>query len=133
MGEFKVVIAGGRDFGNVRLRGELQASRDFITLYNTMDKLLVEQLKANTITIISGGAQGADSLGERYARMRNFGLIKVKADWNRHKRSAGFIRNKEMLNIADGVVCFWDGKSTGTGHMITLTKGSLRHLRVIPY
>lgn len=131
--EFKVVIAGGRDFGNVRLRGKLQASRDFITLYNAMDRLLIDQLKANTITIISGGAQGADSLGERYARMRNFGLIRIKADWNKYKKSAGFIRNKEMLHLADGVVCFWDEKSTGTGHMVKITKGSLIPLKLILY
>jgi hypothetical protein len=133
MGEFKVVIAGGRDFGNVRLRGTLQASKDFITLCNTMDKLLAEQLKTNTITIISGGAQGADSLGERYARLRNFDLARIKANWNKHNKSAGFVRNKEMLNLTDAVVCFWDEKSTGTKHMVNITKGSLKHLRVIPY
>lgn len=121
MGEFKVVIAGGRDFN------------DFPTLCAEMDNLLVEQIKMNKITIISGGARGADTLGERYARLRNFGLIKVKADWNKHGKSAGFIRNKEMLNLTDGVVCFWDGKSKGTGHMVTITKGSLKHLRIISY
>lgn len=119
--EFKVVIAGGRDFN------------DFPTLCATLDKLLTEQIKVNKIVIISGGARGADTLGERYARLRNFGLIKVKADWNKYRRSAGFIRNKEMLNIADGVVCFWDGKSTGTGHMVTITRDSLTHLRIISY
>lgn len=119
--EFKVIIAGGRDFN------------DFPRLCNVMDKLLTEQIKINKIVIISGGARGADTLGQRYARLRNFELIKVKVDWNKHGKSAGFIRNKEMLNIADGVVCFWDGKSTGTGHMVTITKGSLIHLRVISY
>lgn len=119
--EFKVVIAGGRDFN------------DFPTLCTMMDKLLAEQININKITIISGGARGADTLGERYARLRNFSLIKVKADWNKHRKSAGFIRNKEMLNIADGVVCFWDGKSKGTGHMVNITKSSLKHLRVITY
>ena len=121
MGEFKVVIAGGRDFN------------DFSTLCNTMDKLLERQIKINKITIISGGARGADTLGERYAQLRNFGLIRVKADWNKHGKSAGFIRNKEMLNSANGVVCFWDRKSKGTGHMVSITKGSLIPLRVIPY
>jgi hypothetical protein len=121
MNEFKVVIAGGRDFN------------DFPRLCNVMDKLLINVIKVNKIIIISGGARGADTLGERYARLRSFGLIKVKADWNKYNKSAGFIRNKEMLNIADGVVCFWDEKSKGTGHMVTLTDSSLTPLKVIPY
>jgi hypothetical protein len=121
MKEFKVVIAGGRDFN------------DFPMLCAEMDKLLVEQIKTNKITIISGGARGADTLGERYARLKNFGLIKMKADWNEHGKKAGFIRNKEMLHSADGVVCFWDKKSKGTGHMVNITKGSLIPLRIISY
>ena len=121
MGEFKVVIAGGRDFN------------DFPRLCDVMDKLLERQIKVNKIIIISGGARGADTLGERYARLRNFGVIKMKADWSKDGKRAGFIRNKEMLNIADGVVCFWDGKSRGTEHMVNITKGSLKHLRIISY
>jgi hypothetical protein len=121
MEEFKVVIAGGRDFN------------DFPTLCDIMDKLLIEQIKVNKIVVISGGARGADTLGERYARLRNFSLIKMKADWNKHKKRAGFIRNREMLHIANGVVCFWDEKSTGTGDMVKITKDSSKHLRVIPY
>jgi hypothetical protein len=120
MGKFKVVIAGGRDFN------------DFSTLCNTMDKLLERQIKINKITIISGGARGADTLGERYAQLRNFNLIRVKADWNKHGKSAGFIRNKEMLDLTDGVVCFWDGRSKGTKHMVDITGHSHKRL-VIEY
>jgi hypothetical protein len=121
MEEFKVVIAGGRDFN------------DFPRLCNVMDELLVNVIKTNKIIIISGGARGADTLGERYARLRHFSLIKMKADWNKYKKRAGFIRNREMLHIANGVVCFWDKKSTGTGDMVKITKGSLIPLREISY
>ena len=121
MGEFKVVIAGGRDFN------------DFPGLCNVMDKLLERQIKINKITIISGGARGADTLGERYARLRNFGLVKMKADWNKHGKSAGFVRNKEMLVLTDGVVCFWDGKSRGTKHMVDITNHSPKRLIIIDY
>lgn len=121
MEDFKVVIAGGRDFN------------DFSKLCNNMDNLLRERAKINSIVIISGGARGTDTLGERYAHLRGFRLIKMKADWNKHGKSAGFIRNKEMLHLADGVVCFWDSKSRGTKHMIGITKGSLIPLRIIFY
>lgn len=121
MGEFKVVIAGGRDFN------------DFSKLCNTMDHLLRNQVKINKIIIVSGGARGADTLGERYARLMGFGVTRVKADWNKHGKVAGFIRNKEMLNIADGVVCFWDGKSIGTKHMIDIATHSPKRLVIIDY
>ena len=120
MGEFKVVIAGGRDFN------------DFSRLCNVMDKLLERQIKINKITIISGGARGADTLGERYARLRNFDLTRIKADWNKHGKGAGFIRNREMLALTDGVVCFWDSESMGTKHMVDITGHSHKRL-VIEY
>lgn len=131
--EFKVIIAGGRSFGNVRLHGKVQAEQDFLTLCSTMDTLLVEKTKTYTITIISGGAQGADTLGERYAQLKGFKLIRMKADWKKHGKPAGFIRNGDMLNIADGVVCFWDRKSKGTLHMINITNKDNKPLRIINY
>ena len=118
---FKVIIAGGRDFD------------DFSMLCREMDKLLINQVKVNKITIISGGARGADTLGERYARLRNFELTKVKADWNKYGKSAGFVRNREMLAITNGVVCFWNGKSRGTRDMVNITKPSDKRLVVIRY
>lgn len=121
MKEFKVVIAGGRDFNN------------FDGLCNVMDRVLRERVKTDRIVIISGGARGADTLGERYARLRNFGLTKVKADWNKHGKSAGFIRNKEMLLLTDAVVCFWDKKSKGTKHMIDITGHSHKRMQIVHY
>lgn len=121
MGEFKVVIAGGRDFNN------------FFRLCGITDRLLKEQIKINQIVIISGGARGADTLGKYYARLRNFDLIKMKANWDKYGKSAGFIRNKEVLALADGVVCFWDGKSRGTKHMIDITNHSHKRLIIISY
>ena len=131
--EFKVIIAGGRSFGNVILCGKMQAEQDFLMLCSTMDTLLAKKIKTHTITIVSGGAQGADTLGERYAQLKGFKLIRMKADWKKHGRSAGFIRNGDMLNVADGVVCFWDRRSKGTLHMINITTKANKPLRIINY
>ena len=38
--------------------------------------------------------------------------------WDVDGRRAGFVRNEEMAQVADGLVAFWDGASPGTGHMI---------------
>ena len=107
---FKVIIAGRRDFN------------DYTKLCRVMDIVLQNRVPA--ITVISGGARGADKLGEKYAMERGFGLIIMKADWEKYKKSAGYIRNKEMLALAHGVVCFWNKISRGTKHMIDITKES---------
>ena len=41
-------------------------------------------------------------------------------DWDKYGKSAGFIRNKLIINEADMVVAFWDGKSKGTKNSIDL-------------
>ena len=38
----------------------------------------------------------------------------MPADWDKYGKSAGFIRNKEMVDIADAAIIFWDGDSKGT-------------------
>lgn len=115
---FKVIIAGGRDYNN------------FQQLTATMDALLKNK---PSVTIISGGARGADSLGEKYARMRGYPLIIMKADWDKYGKRAGYLRNEDMLRIATAAVCFWNGISRGTSHMIDLTMQSGKPLRVIRY
>ena len=69
--------------------------------------------------IISGAASGADSLAAMVAQTLGFTVREFPADWNRHGRSAGYIRNNEMLNEdPDLVIAFWDGQSRGTAHTI---------------
>ena len=72
--------------------------------------------------IVSGGARGADSLAEKYAKERNIPLTVIPADWEKYGRSAGFIRNTYIVEKADEVLAFWDGKSPGTKHSIELAK-----------
>ena len=40
------------------------------------------------------------------------------ADWDNLGRKAGPIRNKAMIDDADCLIAFWDGKSRGTGNCI---------------
>jgi hypothetical protein len=103
----KVIIAGSRDFN------------DYNLLKNNCDVLL--SLTKENIEIVSGGARGADSLGERYAQENNLELKIFPADWSIGK-GAGFIRNKQMADYSDALIAFWDGKSKGTKMMIDLAK-----------
>lgn len=117
----KIIIAGSRDFSNYEL------------LRDRLDYLLKNASDEDEITIISGGARGADQLGERYAKEKGYKIIKKPANWNKHGKSAGYKRNEEMAKIADACVCFWDGESRGTKHMIDLSKKYKLKLNVIFY
>ncbi len=101
----KIVVAGTRTFN------------DYELLKYTLDKFIKES-DADTITIVSGHAEGADKLGEKYAVENDYELELYPAEWEKYGPSAGPIRNRKMAYAADKVICFWDGKSAGTASMI---------------
>jgi hypothetical protein len=89
-----------------------------------LDRLFNEskEFTGRNIKIISGMADGADSLAIRYADERKLTKILFPANWKRFSRVAGFLRNEDMLSVATHLVVFWDGKSSGTHHMIEIAK-----------
>ena len=106
----RVVIAGCRDYNNYN------EARQYI------DFCLSNIRKEHDIIIISGGACGADALGERYAKENEFEIERYPADWETYGKSAGPRRNKQMAEVSDFVICFWDMKSKGTKSMIECAK-----------
>jgi hypothetical protein len=116
--DFRVIVAGSRDFNDYNL---LQA---------TLDKLLSNKKK---VIIISGTTRGADRLGEQYAKERGFAMVQFHAQWDIYGKRAGYLRNEEMAQNANACVCFWDGVSRGTSHMIDLAKRYSLDTRVIKY
>lgn len=101
---FRVIIAGCRDY------------TDYEALKAYTDRMLSNI--TDEIQIVSGGASGADALGERYAREKGYSLKRFPADWNQYGRSAGPKRNRQMAQYADALIAFWDGVSRGTKNMI---------------
>lgn len=104
--EFKLIIAGGRDF------------KDYDQLAYTVMALATTVYADMEISIVSGMARGADALGYMFAHRNNVKVYEFPAQWDRFGKQAGFRRNTEMGNFADGLLCFWDGESKGTQHMI---------------
>ena len=104
----RIIIAGSRTFNNYPL------------LKKTLDECIYNLETDEEIQIVSGGARGADKLGERYAKERGYSLKIFPADWNRYGKRAGFLRNNEMAEYADCLAAFWDNQSRGTKHMIDL-------------
>ena len=103
----EVIIAGGRYF------------EDYKELCFFCDEVLRKQID---IEIVSGGARGADALGEKYAKERNYRLKLFPAAWSKFGRRAGVIRNAEMAKYATILIAFWNGKSRGTRSMINLAE-----------
>lgn len=119
---FYVIVAGSREFN------------DYNLLKEKLDYLLHKRVAAGeTITIISGTANGADRLGERYAKEKGHLIRRIPADWNHYGNGAGYRRNVEMANIANALVAFWDGESPGTKHMIDIAEDKDLLTRVIYY
>lgn len=138
----RVIIAGSRDFDDYNKAKPviLEVFRDLKKEgYNTKQK---------NVLIISGGAKGADNIGETFAKQYKISYQVFKPDWNnidapgavikenkygKYNAKAGHDRNNSMAKCAANdmelgvLLAFWDGKSTGTKNMIaTAQKHNLR-------
>lgn len=116
----KVVIAGSRAF------------YDYTKLKKVCDHLL-QNFKKEDLEIVSGGARGADKLGETYAKERGISLSVFPADWDKYGKRAGFIRNEQMAKYGDILIAFWDGKSSGTKNMILLGRKYKMIVKICKY
>lgn len=99
----KVIIAGGRGFSS----------------YWAVCRA-VKDSGFKITEVVSGGASGADALGERWARDNGVGLKPFIADWKKHGRAAGPKRNAQMAEYADALIAMPGGK--GTANMISEAK-----------
>jgi hypothetical protein len=105
--EFRLIVAGSRSFSDKKL------------MLAKLDKVLASKLaEGYRVTVISGGADGADKLGELWAHKFGHGVHRIDAPWHIFGKSAGHIRNEVMAGVADACIVFWDGKSAGTKGMI---------------
>jgi hypothetical protein len=110
----RIIIAGSRNFTNYA-----------VLRHNVINILLIlSPCGKPNAEIISGTANGADKLGERFANEYEYPIKRFPANWDLYGKSAGYRRNEQMALYAKedyGVlIAFWDGKSKGTKHMIDL-------------
>lgn len=128
MSELRVIIAGGRDFD------------DFPKLTSSCTDILSQMnIDCDRIRIVSGGARGADKLGEQFSKFCHYELSRFLAEWDRLGKGAGYIRNTDMAKFASeqgnhGVlIAFWNGKSRGTKHMIDTARKYGLDVHIVNY
>ena len=114
MNLLKIGVIGSRSFNNYKL------------LKDTLDKY-----KDDVFIIVSGGAKGADLLGEKWANENNIKKLIHKPNWEIHGKVAGFIRNELIVDDSDMIIAFWDGLSRGTEHSINLAKQKGKDVEII--
>ena len=123
----KVIIAGDREMNDINLV-----------------ETAIEQSGFEITELISGGARGADKMGELWARAHNVPIKVFKAEWDnikaegarikarqnpwtkkmeKYNANAGFQRNEEMATYAEALIALQpDGPTHGTQDMIKRAK-----------
>lgn len=85
------------------------------------------------IVIITGGAKGVDSIAHHWATQKGMKTHIEWADWKKHGRKAGYIRNQVMVDMCDMAIIIWDEKSPGTKHTISQVKKKNTPYIIIKY
>lgn len=106
----KLLICGGRDLDETK-------AFEAISFWITVNYFFVEELE-----IIHGGARGADTAAGNYARHHQHKENVFEADWKRHGKAAGMIRNRLMLTNGqpDAILALSGGK--GTANMMDISR-----------
>lgn len=116
----KLIIAGSRNI------------TDYTVLFKAISTYNIQI--SDIECIISGGAPGVDSLAEIFAKDNAIPFKLYKAEWDnldvpnaiikenrfgKYNTRAGLDRNELMAKDGDILLAIWDGKSSGTRHMIS--------------
>ncbi len=81
--------------------------------------------------IISGGAKGVDSIAADFSMTNGIKLTVILPQYEKYGRGAPIVRNKQIVDSADMVIAFWDGKSRGTLSVIEYCKKQKKEFLLI--
>jgi hypothetical protein len=108
MQTLRILVCGGRNWTNrASIFSQLQ---------------LLRKLHIGPITVIEGGANGADTLAKSCAWQLQMNVEEYQADWTQYGKAAGPKRNQTMLDTGiHRVLAFHPdlSKSKGTKDMVT--------------
>ena len=72
--------------------------------------------------LVSGGARGVDRAVREYADKNGIPIDEILPNYARYQRRAPLVRNKEIVDRAEIVIAFWNGRSRGTKFVIDYCK-----------
>lgn len=116
-----LAIVGSRDFHNYDrfLEGINEALEEWELTIDNIGK------------IVSGGAKGADSLAERFAKDYSIECKIFLPEWDKLGKKAGLLRNTDIVNAATYMIAFPSKDSKGTFDSINKAKTKNIPLKVI--
>ena len=82
------------------------------------DIKIEKYIREDVDLVISGGAAGVDAIAERYADAKGISKLIIRPEYEKYGRAAPLKRNELMVDLADKVLAFWDGRSRGTKYTI---------------
>ena len=110
----KLLVCGGRDYHNkVRI------------------ERVLDNMKKHITCLVCGGATGVDFYASKWSVTNQIRTVIVPAEWDKHGRAAGPIRNQRMLDEEhpDKVLAF--PGSRGTEDMVSrATKAGIEVIQV---
>ncbi|MEH7419555.1 SLOG family protein [Neobacillus drentensis] len=115
----RLIVTGSKNFNNYPL------------LKQKLDDFLKD--KDSDVVIVSGEADGVETLSEKYAVERFYDICCFPIHWTKYGKKAAFIRNELMFNFANNCLIFWDGKSNDTGYTVGAAKKYGIEYKVIRY
>ena len=92
---------------------------------------LSNYVPSDTDVIISGGANGVDTLAEIYADKMKLSKIIIRPGYDLYGRAAPIKRNEIMVDMADEVLVIWDGKSKGTKYTVDYATRKTKQVKII--
>lgn len=121
MKEFKLIVAGGRDFNNREL------------LDQTIKQVVAELPDDCVVSIVSGMDEGTASLAYEWALYNKCKVYKHYPEWKKHLKRAKYIRNEEMGTNSQGLLAMNNGTNKDTKHMILTARNMGLYVKVINY
>lgn len=110
----KVAVIGSRSFTN----------------YKAFTNKLYDLLGDTRPHFISGGADGPDSMAQRYAQKMGYSITIHYPDWSIGKQ-AGMLRNRQIIEEAEWIIAWWDGVSPGTRGAIELAERMGKRVEIV--
>lgn len=91
---------------------------------------LEHYLPDHTTEIVSGGAKGIDTCAKEYALAKGIKLTEFRPEYEKYGRNAPLKRNLQIIEYAEEIIVFWDGKSKGTKYVIDTCKNKSAKITV---